>query len=159
MKKNFILTLAVMGAFTLSACESLNQNGQKETLGAGVGAIVGGVLASNVGGGKGQLVAVGVGTLLGALVGSEIGRSLDKADMLYAQRANQQAHSAPLGETISWNNPESGNSGSVTPRRDGRSDGGEYCREYEQVIYVDGQQETAVGIACQSGDGKWKIAG
>ena len=159
MKKNFILTLAVMGAFTLSACESLNQNGQKETLGAGVGAIVGGVLASNVGGGKGQLVAVGVGTLLGALVGSEIGRSLDKADMLYAQRANQQAHSAPIGETISWNNPDSGNSGSVTPRRDGQSDAGEYCREYEQVIYVDGQQETAVGIACQGGDGKWRIAG
>ena len=159
MKKNFMLTLVVLASFTLVACDTLQGRGNKETLGAATGAVIGGVLASNVGDGKGQLVAVGVGTLLGALVGSEVGRSLDKADMLYAQRANQQAHSAPIGETISWNNPESGNSGNVTPVRDGYADSGEYCREYQQTIYVGGVQETAVGIACRNPDGTWKIAG
>lgn len=158
MKRNFVLTLLVAASFTLGACESLQGSGTKQTIGAATGAVIGGVLGSNVGDGKGQLVAVGVGTLLGALVGSEVGRSLDKADMLYAQRANQQAHSAPIGDTISWNNPESGNRGTVTPVRDGYADSGDYCREYQQTIYVGGQQETATGIACRNADGTWRIA-
>ena len=114
-------------------------------------------MGSKVGGGSGQLWATGVGVLLGTLVGSEVGRSLDKADMVYAQRANSQAHSAPLGEAISWNNPESGNYGSVTPVRDGADKAGRYCREYQQTIYVGGQQENGYGIACEQPDGSWEI--
>lgn len=157
MKNNFILTLAVLAAFSLGACETLG--GQKQTIGTAGGAVAGGLLGAQVGSGSGRLVAVGVGTLLGALVGSEVGRSLDKADMLYAQRANQQAHTAPLGQSITWNNPESGNHGAVTPTRDGYADNGEYCREYQQTIYVGGQQETGYGVACRQPDGTWKISG
>jgi surface antigen len=140
----------------LPACQTLQAT--KSDIGGVLGAITGGVLASNVGDGKGQLVAVGVGTLVGALVGSEIGKSLDKSDMMYAQRANTQAHTAPIGQTITWSNPDSGNGGSVTPLRDGYDrNSGSFCREYEQVIYVDGQQETGVGVACKQPDGRWEI--
>lgn len=155
--KNFILTALLAVALTITGCEAMNGAGTKQTIGAAGGAIGGGLLGSQIGSGSGRLVAVGVGTLVGALVGSEIGRSLDKADMAYAQRANQQAHSAPVGETITWNNPESGNYGEVTPVRDGYADSGEYCREYQQTIYVGGQQESAYGVACRQPDGTWKI--
>lgn len=157
MRKNSLLALLVIAALGLSGCETLG--GNKQTLGTIGGAAAGGLLGAQVGDGSGRLYAVGIGTLLGALVGSEVGSSLDKADMLYAQRANQQAHSAPLGKSINWNNPESGNSGTVTPTRDGYADSGEYCREYQQTIYVGGQQETGYGIACRQPDGTWKISG
>jgi surface antigen len=110
-----------------------------------------------VGNGSGQLWATGIGVLLGGLVGSEIGRSLDKADVAYAQRANYEAHSAPIGETISWNNPDTGNSGNVVTTNDGQDTAGRYCREYQQTIYVGGQQASGYGIACRQADGTWEI--
>ena len=156
--KKIILMMAMVASIGLAGCESLqNVQMNKQTAGAAGGAILGGVLASRVGNGNGQLWATGIGVLLGTLVGSEVGKSLDKADIAYANRANDQAHSAPLGEEISWNNPESGNSGSVTPVREGKDTSNRYCREYQQTIYVGGKQETGYGIACKQSDGTWEI--
>ena len=156
MKKIILLT-AMIASVGLAGCESIQDSGTKQTVGGVGGAVLGGLLGSKVGKGDGQLWATGIGVLLGGLVGSEVGRSLDKADMVHAQRANHEAHSAPVGEEISWNNPESGNYGSVTPTRDGNDTAGRYCREYQQTIYVGGQQETGYGIACEQPDGTWEI--
>lgn len=155
MNKNFMLSFLVIGALALSACETTG--GQKQTVGTVGGAVAGGLLGAQVGSGSGRLIATGVGVLAGSLLGSEIGRSLDKADMTYAQQANQRAYNAPIGETITWNNPESGNHGTVTPVRDGYATSGSYCREYQQTVYVGGQQESAYGTACRQPDGSWKI--
>ena len=154
--KKFIATMAV-AAFVLAGCADYNSMGNKQMIGGGTGAVLGGLAGSQFGKGNGQLVGVGVGALLGALAGSSIGKSLDKADMAYAQQAHQQAYSAPIGQTINWNNPESGHYGTVTPVRDGRSTSGRYCREYSQTIYVDGRSETGRGTACQNSDGTWQI--
>ena len=155
--KNFGLMAMFAAVIALTACQSLEGRGNKELIGGGSGAVIGGVLGSQVGGGSGRLIATGVGVLLGGLIGSDIGRSLDKADRAYAAQANQRAYNAPIGETISWNNPDSGNYGEVTPVRNGTSTSGRYCREFEQTIYVGGRQETAVGTACQNADGTWDI--
>ena len=159
MKKLVLIPMA-LAALSLSACETLNNNGiGKQEVGAASGAVIGGILGSKVGGGNGQLWATGAGAVIGGLLGSEIGKSLDRADMAYAANASDRAHSAPVGETVSWNNPDSGNYGTVTPTREGRSTAGRYCREYEQEIFVDGRRETAVGTACQNGDGTWEVIG
>ncbi len=155
--KKFLLVPLVVASLGLNACQTLQNNGTKQTLGGLTGAVAGGLLGSQVGGGSGRLWATGAGVLLGALVGSEIGASLDKADLAYAQQAQSRAYSAPVGETIAWNNPESGNSGTYTPVREGRSNAGRYCREYEQTIYVGGQKESAYGQACRQPDGSWEI--
>lgn len=154
--KKFVATLAVAGV-VLAGCADYNNMGNKQMIGGGTGAVLGGLAGSQFGKGSGQLVGVGVGALLGTLVGSSIGKSLDKADLAYAQQAQQRAYSAPLGQTINWNNPQSGNYGNITPLRDGRSTGGGYCREYSQTIYVDGRSETGRGTACQNPDGTWQI--
>ena len=153
-----LLALVMIATLGLTACESMNGMGNKQMIGTGTGAIVGGLAGAQFGSGKGQLVGAGVGTLLGALVGSEIGLSLDKADLAYANRAQQNAYRAPVGEPISWNNPETGNYGTVTPTREGRSTSGRYCREFSQTIYVEGRQQTGYGTACQNSDGTWQIA-
>lgn len=147
----------MLAALSLGACETIQQGGNKQKIGAVSGAVVGGILGSNVGGGSGQLWATGAGAVIGGLLGGEIGSSLDKADMLYAANASERAHTSPVGEAISWNNPETGHSGSVTPIREGQSSVGRYCREYEQEIRVDGRTQTAVGSACQNADGTWEV--
>ena len=165
MKTN-ILAIVAISAFALTACTQgvgLNSGsttgmGNKQMIGGATGAILGGVLGSKVGKGSGQLVGVGVGALLGTLIGSELGASLDKADLAYAEQATNRAYEAPVGQSISWNNPDSGNSGTITPTREGVSNtSGRVCREYTQTIYVDGRQQTGIGQACKNADGTWAV--
>lgn len=162
MKK--IMTLAaLMATLSLGACAQPGEQnawgmGNKQTVGVLGGAVIGGTLGSKVGKGSGKGWMTGVGTLLGALAGSEIGRSLDQADRMYAQQAWDRAHTAPVGQTVRWNNPDSGHYGTYTPIREGRSAStGGVCREYKQSIFIGGQAQTAVGTACQNSDGTWTM--
>ncbi len=144
-------------ALLLAACADY-QDRPKQTGGTLIGAGLGALAGSQIGSGTGQLAAVAIGALAGAYIGSEIGKSLDKADRLYAQQAQQKAYTAPDGETIAWNNPESGNSGTFTPTRDGKNTAtGEYCREYQTTVNVGGKTESAYGTACRQPDGSWRI--
>lgn len=155
--KRTALSLLLVSTLALGACETMQGMGPKQGLGTAVGAVGGGLAGSQIGSGSGRLWATGAGALLGAFVGSEIGGSLDKADRAYAEQASSRAHSAPLGETISWENPQSGNHGTITPVKQGKSSSGELCREYQQTIVVEGRAETAYGTACQQADGTWRL--
>jgi surface antigen len=151
----FKVAPALILAFALIACEA---GREKEQIGAIVGAGAGALAGSQIGGGRGQLAAVAVGTLLGAWAGSQIGRQLDERDRLLHSQAIQQAHAAPVGQTIEWNNPESGHAGTVTTVRDGTDTAtGAYCREYQQTVTVGGRTEQAYGTACRQPDGTWKV--
>jgi len=146
----------VLTASLLAGCAS--DMGQKQGVGSLGGAVAGGLAGSAFGSGTGKMVAVGIGSVLGAFLGGEMGRSLDRADQLYANQAASTAYSAPVGQTINWNNPDSGNSGQITTTRDGYQQGSNaYCREYSQAINVGGRTQTAHGTACQQPDGTWKI--
>lgn len=154
MKPLKFLILAIT-ALAVAGCEGA---GQKETGGAVLGGVVGGLLGSKVGSGKGQLAATAAGAILGALAGSEVGKSLDRADRMYAERTAQSAlEKAPTGTTSTWSNPDSGHSGTVTPTRTYETAAGQYCREYQQTVTVDGRTQSAYGTACRQPDGTWKI--
>ncbi len=161
--KNTFVALALVSALAVSGCAASGEQntwgmGNKQTMGTLGGAAIGGILGSNIGGGKGKTAATIGGALLGAYAGSSIGKSLDQSDMMYHQQAVSRAYNAPLNQTINWNNPETGRSGSVTPIREGRqASTGSLCREYKQTIYIDGRAETAVGTACKNSDGTWTV--
>ncbi len=152
-KAHSIIPIVIL-VFTLGACQD---QGGKELLGTLGGAALGGYVGSKIGSGTGQLAATAGGALLGALVGGSIGRSMDEVDRMKAQRAHTQAQSAPIGETIAWNNPDTGHSGTVTATRDGYTNNGDYCREFQQTIAVGGNVEQAYGTACRQPDGSWRI--
>ena len=156
-----VMTAALLASLSLTAaCTNPNGAdswGTKQTVGTGLGAVGGGLLGSQIGGGNGRLVAVGLGAVLGGLVGNEIGASLDSADKAALSNASERAYSAPIGQGITWNNPQSGNSGIVTPVRDGYDQGGAYCREFDQKVTIGGKTQDAYGTACQQPDGSWKI--
>jgi surface antigen len=145
----------LIGGMMTSACISDMTNNPKATGGTLLGAAGGALLGSQVGGGKGKLVGVALGTLAGAFVGRSIGQSLDNADKLMMERAESQAHSAPVGQTIAWRNPQSGHAGTITPVRDGYDTAGSYCRQYQQTVMIDGRQEMATGTVCKDSAGRW----
>ncbi len=152
-----VKTIAILAlCLSLAACET--QDNQKQTLGTLVGAGLGGLAGSQIGSGKGKLAAVAIGALAGAWGGSEIGKSLDKADKLYAQRTAQNSlEYNKAGQVSSWRNPDTGNSGTVTPVSTYKGETGQNCREFETAIFVDGKQEKGIGRACRQSDGTWKI--
>ncbi len=154
IRKSLLTAMAML--LLLPACQS-DRMGTKEGVGTLGGAALGGLLGSQFGKGTGQLVTTGAGVLLGGWLGNEIGASLDKADRSYAYSAEQRAYAAPVGQQITWNNPQSGNSGVIVPTRDGYDSYGAYCREFQQTITVGGQRQQGYGKACQQPDGSWKI--
>ncbi len=147
---------ATAAVFLLSACAQ--EPGQKEGLGTVLGGVAGAVAGAQLGKGTGRDIAIGVGAVLGALSGGEVGRSLDRADRLAMGRTTQRAlETQPSGTTTTWRNPDTGNSGTVTPRPAVQTASGEQCREFQQTVTVGGRTEEAYGTACRQPDGTWKI--
>lgn len=148
-------------ALSLAACAQQGEGGyglNKQTGGAVLGGVGGAVAGAQFGKGTGQIAAAALGTLLGAFIGSEVGSSLDRADASYAHRAGQQAfETAPAGQPIAWNNPDSGHTGTVTPTRTYEAAPGQYCREYQQTVTVGGQKQQSYGTACRQPDGSWQV--
>jgi len=154
---NHIKFLILTAALALAGCSAQPYRGEREATGQLAGAALGGLLGAQFGSGSGALAATAVGVLIGALIGSDIGHTLDEVDRMHADEAVNKAHDAELGEQISWNNPESGHSGTVTPTRDGTSDSGDYCREFYETVSIGGKTEDAYGVACRQPDGSWRI--
>jgi surface antigen len=155
--KTKIVIAALVAALGLAGCEGTQGPGPKQAVGTVGGAVLGGLLGSQIGGGSGRLWATGAGAVLGALAGSEIGKSLDRADKAYmAQTTQATLEHTRTGETSTWQNPDTGHAGTVTPvetyQRDGR-----YCREFTQTVRVGGRTQEAYGTACRQPDGTWKI--
>jgi surface antigen len=138
-----------------STMENTYENNPKAILGALGGAALGGGIAALAGGGAGAIVG---STLGGALIGGFVGNRLDARDKRMANEAAQKAfESSQSGQPTVWDNPDTGNSGSITPTRTYQLANGTYCREYHQTITVSGEQHQAYGTACRQPDGTWKI--
>lgn len=155
MTRNISIT-ALAAGLMLSGCAA-DGRADKEAIGTILGGAAGAWAGSTIGKGSGRAVATAVGTMVGATVGNSIGRSMNELDRMKMREAEQRAYAAPIGEAIVWNNPNSGNSGVVTPVRDGRSTAGSYCREFQTEVIVGGKKENAHGVACQQPDGSWRI--
>lgn len=167
--KSFVKTVALVSAsaLILSACDqSANRGGafgggqgfNKQEVGTVLGGIGGAVAGAQFGKGDGKLAMTALGALLGAGIGNSVGASLDKADIAYNNRTAQKAfETAQAGQTLPWNNPQSGNSGAITPAAPYKNDSGQYCREFTQKITVGGKTQNGYGTACRQPDGSWQI--
>ena len=156
MTSKKVLVLALATVMVAAAGCADYQNRPRQTGGTLIGAAAGGLAGAQFGGGSGQLAATAVGVLLGGLLGSEVGKSMDDVDRIRATQASEQALNT--GQTIRWENANTGNSGAVIPVRSGTdTQTGALCREYQQTVTVGGKQEQAYGTACRQADGSWKV--
>ena len=151
------VTAGVVLSLTLAGCANADLR-PKQTVGTLLGAGTGALLGAQFGHGTGQLVATSVGTLLGAYLGNEAGKSLDRADALYASRAEHQAlEYTPSGNSTPWRNPDSGHYGSITPIETFESTDGAYCREFQHQAQIGGRSRDVYGTACRTPDGQWQV--
>lgn len=151
-----IVALFAIG-LSVAGCARGGPSGGQVAGGAG-GAVLGGIAGSQIGGGTGKLIATGAGAVIGALVGSEIGRRLTDGDEERLTRTTQDTlENNQTGQSSTWENPDTGHSGSVTPTETYKTESGRYCREFHHTIYVGGEAKDAYGTACRQPDGSWKI--
>lgn len=150
--------VVLLVAFPTLSCTSLanmTSDNPKAVLGSLGGAAAGAGIAAIAGGSAGWIVAAG---LAGGLLGGAIGHHLDDKDkQMAAQTATSAFESNRTGQSSAWKNPDSGNSGTVTPTKTYQASSGQYCREYRQDIVVGTEKHQAYGTACRQPDGSWKI--
>lgn len=156
MKTRSIRSFACLSFLLVSACATASwQENQKAIIGGVGGATAGGLIASAID--HHPAVIIG-GAIVGGLVGSAIGDRMDAADRKEARFAQQRAlETAPSGSIVPWRNPDSGHSGTITPTRTYQAEDRSYCREFQQVVSVDGKNQQAHGTACREDDGTWRI--
>lgn len=146
MNKTLIVSGLIAASLILVGC-----NATKEEQGRVIGAIAGGALGTQVGGGSGRAVATIAGTILGGYIGGNLGKTMDENDRY---RANSALESTPTHSTSRWQNPDSGNEYAVTPTRTYYEDT-QPCREYTTEAWIDGRKQTIYGTACRQADGSW----
>jgi len=150
-----VLLVAALPTLSCTALANTTSENPKMVLGSLGGAAAGAGIAAIAGGGAGWIVAAG---LAGGLLGGAIGAHLDKKDKeMAAQNAANAFENGRTGQPAAWKNPDSGNSGSITPTKTYQAADGQYCREYRQEIIVGGQKQQGYGTACRQPDGSWKI--
>ena len=114
-------------------------------------------------------LAASVAFLLLGLGGSyfladyRVGQELSRIELV--RLADKQAQEAALfealeknisGQTVAWENPDSGRRGSVTPVRTFKNRQGQWCREYAASEAYGVDQESRRAIACRQPEGIWK---
>ncbi len=125
----------------------------KSTGGTIVGALLGAAVGTQIGKGSGRTAAIIGGTVVGGILGHEIGRSMEEADRRQVQSALERT---PTGQTIAWNNPDTGKQYAVTPTRTYRSADNRNCRDYTTWVFIGGYEEQVNGTACRMPDGSWR---
>ena len=151
-------TLLILPGFAAAQCGQ--QGSGNSVVATLLGAAVGGLLGSQLGSGTGNKIAIGAGVLAGGLLGNNIGKSMDCQDRAYHGSAAQGAlETQRSGVPSTWQNPDSGHTGSITPVRTYQQADGTYCRDFDQTITIDGRVEQATGTACRQPDGTWRIVG
>lgn len=106
-----IVTVGLAGG-----CESMD-GASKQQVGTVAGAMLGGVAGSFFGDDAGKLVAIAIGAGIGGFIGNRIGNALDEADReAITKQTSKALEDADDGETVAWQNPDSGASARITPR-------------------------------------------
>jgi surface antigen len=149
-----VITLAI-GLTT--GCETVGEtvkSNPKTTIGAAGGATVGGLIAAAASANPAAIAASVVG---GLLVGGLVGNLLDERDKkMQAEAAQKALETAPSGQGVTWKNPDSGHSGTVTPTKTVQTPTG-YCRDYQATVEIEGKAEKATGRACRQPNGTWQV--
>lgn len=142
--------VAASAAILLIACTTAPT---KQEQGMIIGAIAGGILGHQVGGGSGQVLATMIGTVAGAAIGGSIGKTMDDTDRINAAATLENVRT---GVSSTWVNPDTGYEYVMTPTRTFDSGTGP-CREYTMDATIGGKTEQVYGTACRQPDGAWKV--
>ena len=149
MKRIYTSIILILVSIALTGC----QNMSKQDAGTITGAVAGGLVGSTIGNGTGQVMAIAAGTLAGAFIGNAVGKSMDDTDRM---KMNQALESNHAGQPAYWKNKNTGAQYKVVPIKNVTVNHNKYCREYQTIATINGEQQKMYGTACRQPDGSWK---
>jgi surface antigen len=134
----------------LGACSG--PSGPRTSDGVFLGALTGALIGAGANRGPGGAIA---GAVIGGLIGGAIGNALDEEDRRRAYDAELRALEAEgPGAPVSWRG-DRGAYGTIVAGPPYAYQTYQRCREYTHTVYVNGQPQTARGVACRNPDGTW----
>jgi surface antigen len=152
------VAVTLLLAMSMTSCATIQETykeNPKAVLGTVLGAAAGVAIVAIAGGTPGSMAAAGAA---GALVGGYVGKKLDDRDKRMAAQAAQEAfENGATGVARVWSNPDSGNSGSVTPTQTYQIANGQYCRRFTQEFEIGGEKHEDHGTACRNANGVWEV--
>ena len=105
-----------------------------------------------------QVAALRTTSLLSLFDATPIAEKLARTDFIYAERSGQESlEYYRSGTQGRWQNPDTGNAGTLTPTRTYRLADGTYCREFEQMAIAEGVTARTRGTACRQPDASWRL--
>lgn len=146
LKRMSVFALVVVVVGSLSSCAELSKGISGAGLGAAGGALIGQAIGHNT---ESTLIGAAVGTMAGYIVGNE----MDKADQT---QLNSVYETGQSGQPVVWQNPDSGNTYTVTPQPVLGGKRG-VCRKAEIEAVIDGQREVTMATACRDHNGQWEL--
>lgn len=153
-----VLLVSVAG-LQLAGCETIERETglSKETqTGAAGGAAFGGIIAALAGANPAWIAA---SVILGGVAGGTIGNYLGKEDA--QKHADNNLHALDTlgqGQTSSWTDSKTGNSGSTTVTAVNTKADGTLCKAYTETVKTSAKTVTQEATACKTSSG-WKVQG
>lgn len=111
-----LVSVSLVGCATTQNGGGVGGMGQKETVGTGAGALLGGIAGSFLGKGQGRIVGALAGAAIGGLIGNRIGAMMDEEDQMALQeQAKQALLTQPDNSQVSWASTRSDATATVVP--------------------------------------------
>lgn len=140
-----------LGALIALFCVSCNNSTSGTIVGAGTGAVVGGVVTNNP-------VGVFAGAAIGGVLGNVIGGELDSHDIVYlSSNIDHDLNVAYANKYYKWKNATTGTYGELVLMYAYTDAKHRKCGEFIEHVYVKGQKYKATIKACKNNSGKWVI--
>ena len=153
MKRLIFLCLTL--SLVACATEPGARESQQHTGATVAGVVVGGLVGSAFGSGTGKVLMTAAGAVAGGFIGDHLYKK--HADSEYEKDAAQRAlNDAPSGQTVTWSDPRTHESGYFRPVKTHRTSDGRLCRDFERGLTVGGQEvDRTTGTACKQSNGQW----
>ena len=82
---------------------------------------------------------------------------MSSQDIALANQTFQNAlEKSASGNHLTWRNPGTGHSGSITPQKTYRAQNGLYCRVFDETVVMTKNPQSFRNTACRDRDGVWK---
>jgi surface antigen len=150
--------MAGASALPLAGCESIEKEtglGKETQTGALAGAAFGGIIAALADANPAWIAA---STILGGVAGGAIGNYLGKQDAEKHAESNLHAlNTLEKGQTSSWSDTQTGNSGSTTVTNVTTKADGTVCKSFTETVKTSAKTVTQEATACKAPGGDWKV--
>ena len=148
-------TSILLAALLLTSCgidDYINENPQKvgaPIFAGAVGLAAGEAIGSNA-------AQAGLGAA-GVMAGLAAGPYLQKRDVVFFDKAIDQAAVAEPGTPVHWSNPNTGTTGTMVRLQEVAGSGFETCRQLKSDVNAGGKRASEILVVCKPERGAWYI--